>query len=413
MRVLILNQTFHPDVAATAQHMWDLATYLRPRGHEVAAIASRNIYGSDQGAMFPARETIEGIEIIRVGGTSLGKKSIAHRMFDFASFYAAAGWQLIRRPMPDVLIALTSPPMISALATLACIIRRTPDGKRTKLVYHVMDVYPEAAIASGLFTRNSIPGRLFSAITRWTIRRSAAVIALGPDMAKLLVDHYGASACGNKIHVITPWANGEDLKPIRKEDNPLADALGVRQTFNLVYSGNFGVAHDVETILKAIEMTADQTGLMWLFIGGGKRLKELEARVKQQNWRHVRVLPYQPREKLNESLNLADVHLVSQHPAFTGIVVPSKLFGILAVGKPTLMVGPADCAVSQVLSAAGAGVVVANGDAQGMIAAIERLRREGDAMGKAARAAFEKSHERRVCCAAIEAIITRAQTPGW
>ena len=400
MRILILNQTFYPDVAATAQHMWDLARRLRAAGHEVTAIASRNVYGSAKTG-FPARETTGGIQIIRVGGTALGKRTALHRMADFASFYLGAGWKLLRVPAPDVIIALTSPPMISALAGLVTYLRRAPAGGRIRFIYYVMDVYPDAAIASGMFRPRGLADRVFSLITRRTLARADAIIALGRDMKELLLRRYGAKACGEKIQIVTPWADGKELFPIEKGQNPLAAKLGLADTFNVVYSGNFGVAHDGETIAQAIELTRDDAGLTWLFIGGGKRLLELAAEAQAKGWRHVRILPYQPRELLNESLNLADVHLVTQLPAFTGIVVPSKLFGIMAVGRPTIMVGPANCEVSRILQENAAGIVIANGDAAGLVAAISRYRSDPQirhTQSGNARQAFTEVYNATVMC---------------
>ena len=407
MRILILNQTFYPDVAATAQHMWDLAGHLRAAGHEVTAIASRNVYGSDQTA-FAASENIAGIQIERVGGTALGKRTAAHRMADFASFYLAAAWKLLRVPAPDVIIALTSPPMISALAGVVTCLRRRPGGGRIRFVYYVMDVYPDAAIASGMFKPGGMADRLFSLVTRQTLGRADAIIALGRDMKELLLRRYGRRACGEKIQIVTPWADGRELFPVEKAENPLARELGVVETFNVVYSGNFGVAHDVYTIVKAIELTREDAHLSWLFIGGGKRLAELAAEAKAKGWPHVRFLPYQPRTLLNQSLNLADVHLVTQLPAFTGIVVPSKLFGIMAVGRPTIMVGPADCEVSRILVEQGAGVVLANGDSAGLVEWVRRYRADAGASrlaGANGRAAFERAYGVAVACGRLAEIV--------
>lgn len=407
MRVLILNQTFYPDVAATAQHMWDLARHLQAAGHQVTAIASRNVYGSEQTA-FLAREAVQGIDIIRVGGRALGKRSTLHRMADFLGFYIRAATKLISVPAPDVIIGLTSPPMISLLAEALTRVRRRPGGGRIRFIYYVMDVYPDAAIASGMFRGRGLIDRLFSFFTRRTLRRADAIIALGRDMKDLLLRRYGAKACGEKIHVVTPWADGRELFAIPKSGNPLAATLKLDQSFNVVYSGNFGIPHDLETIRQAIELTANDAGLSWVFIGAGKRLKELETQAQSRAWPHVRILPYQPRELLNQSLNLADVHLVSQLPAFTGIVVPSKLFGIMAVARPTIMVGPADCEVSRILQESGAGVVIANGDAAALVQAIRNYRDDAQAResaGRRARQAFSRDHDVRITCARLAQVI--------
>lgn len=406
MHILILNQTFYPDHAATAQHMWDLARFLVQSGHRVTALASRNVYGTSDAA-FTAREVVDGVEIIRVGGTALGKRSIVHRMADFLSFYLAAGFELLRMPAPDAIVALTSPPMISALGGLATRLRRTPSRQRIRFVYYVMDLYPEAAVASKLFRRKGLIDRFFSFFTRRTLKGADGIIALGRDMEQLLLDHYGQRTCGQKIHIIRPWADGKELFPLARSENPLAHELGLADTFNIVYSGNFGIAHDVDTIIKAIELTAGDAGnLRWVFIGAGKRLKQLEEQAREKNWPHVRFFPYQPREILNQSLNLADGHLISQLPVFTGIVVPSKLFGIMAVGKPSIMIGPADCEVSRILSEHHAGVIVPNGEATALVAAVRQSASDAATMGQNARQAFMQHYDVQVACARLQDVIT-------
>ncbi|MDQ3439105.1 MAG: glycosyltransferase family 4 protein, partial [Planctomycetota bacterium] len=347
MHVLILNQTFYPDVAATAQHMWDLARHLEQHGHRVTALTSRHLYGTSQPAGEPY-EKIGNIEIHRVGGTSYGKGGLLKRAADFGSFYAAAAWKLQQLPVPDVILALTSPPLIASLAMLQRRFRTGDGGRRPRFVYHVMDLYPDAAIASGLLRAGGAMDRALAQVTAQTLRSADAVIALGRDMRDRILARYDQHIRPERIHVIPPWADGRELFPIEKANNPLAAELGVRDTFNVVYSGNLGVAHDVKTIIDAIDATGGHERLRWIFIGGGKGLDHLRDQATRARWPHVRILPYQGREVLNQSLNLADVHLVSQHPAFVGLVVPSKLFGIMAVGCPAIMVGPAEAECSRI-----------------------------------------------------------------
>jgi colanic acid biosynthesis glycosyl transferase WcaI len=412
VHVLILNQTFWPDVAATAQLMWDLARHLDRRGHRVTAVASRHFYGTDR-EIPAARERVGNIRIRRVRGTGFGKGSslgTLGRLSDFASFYAAAAVELTRvdDPPPDVILALTSPPMIATLAALRKPFAAGPGGGRTRFVYHVMDLYPDVVTAAGRMSPSHPLARAMGACTGYTLREADAVIALGRDMRDRLLRRYGRHVSADRVHVVPPWADGQALRPLSKADNALAGSLGLRNTFNVVYSGNLGVAHDVETLVAAIDQTRDDAGMQWLFIGGGNRFDAVAVQARERSWPHVRFLPFQDRERLNESLNLADVHLVSQLPAFTGVVVPSKLFGILAVGKPAVMVGPADAEVSRIIAEHEAGVVVRNGDADGLVHELRRLRDDAttrNAMGRRGRAAFEQKYDDGVACARIEAIL--------
>ena len=227
-------------------------------------------------------------------------------------------------------------------------------------------------------------------------------------MKRRIVSEYGVSPDDPRLHVVTPWADPHELFPIYPSENPLRLELGINQTFNIVYSGNLGMAHDVETMSSAVQRTRNDLNLKWLFIGSGKRFDLLKARATEKAWPNATFLGYRDRSKLNASLNLADVHLISQLPEFTGIVVPSKLFGIMAVGKPAVMIGPNDAAVSEIILKNDAGFVVPIGDVDGLIGAIERLRNDPNllkGLGSNARKAFERDHSSTVCCERILQIL--------
>lgn len=410
MHILILNQTFYPDSAATAQHMWDFAQFMVAKGHRVTALASRNVYGTDRRA-FAAREVVNGVEIVRVGGTAYGKKRLLYRMADFTSFYVSAAMELFRMPAPDVLLALTTPPMISALGLMRCRLPWGQGKERPRFVYYVMDVYPEAAVASGVLRRWGLPNRFLTALTARTLAKSDAIITLGSDMAELLRAHYGARRLGDRLHIVSPWADGEQLFPLPRQQNNLLREHGLSDSFNIVYSGNIGVAHDLETILHAIELTRATPGLCWVFIVSGARVSQLQAAVDTNRWTHVRILLYREREELNQSLNMADVHLVSELPAFAGIVLPSKLFGSMAVGRPIVMVGPANCECARIITEFAAGIVVPNGKSQDLVATLQSLRddpAERDRLGANARQAFLKHYDRSLVCERLERLVCAA-----
>jgi len=409
MHVLILNQTFYPDVAATAQHMWDLARHLDSAGHRVTAVTSRTMYGSSE-QFSNAHERHGNITIHRVPQTAFGKVHTAGRMADFLSYYVSSMWQIDRSPAPDVILALTSPPMVAALGMLQKQFRSRA-GHRIALVNHVMDLYPDAAVAMNVLKPSGLVTGIMSSVTRRTLRACDAIIALGDDMRKLILDRYIAPEHADRVHVVQPWADEREIFPTDRNSNALRAHLGLGDAFVLLYSGNFGQAHDVDTIVSAIRGTRNRTDLRWCFTGGGRGMVTLKDLAAAESWRQVSFLPYQPREALNDLLNLADVHLVSQSPAFTGIVVPSKLFGILAAGKPSIMVGPRDAEAARILIEHDAGLVVAPGDVESMLSAIESLRADASRcsqMGVRARRALSTRYHCQVACRKIETILKQA-----
>jgi glycosyltransferase involved in cell wall biosynthesis len=376
----------------------------------VSVVTARNYYGTDR-LHERARETIEGIEVHRVRGTTFGKGNVFGRLADFATFYAAAAAQLQRIPPADVVVALTSPPMIALLGALQRFFRRTHgDRQPVRFVYYVMDLYPDAAIASGMLRRGSIVERALRSLTSRTLAAADGIIALGRDMKHLIRERYGRRVPDARVHVVPPWADGRELVHIERRLNPMAAEFGMAGKFTVLYSGNFGVAHDVDTVAAALKQTHGEPDLTWLFIGGGRRVHELQRRAQRERWWHVKFLPYQDRDALNFSLNVGDVHLVTQLPAFTGVVVPSKLFGSLAVGRPVLMVGPPDAECSRIVAEHGAGFVIPNGDADQLVRRVRELRSNAalrDRMGRAARAALEAHYDRPIACQTIEDLLVR------
>ena len=197
MRVVFLNQTFHPDVAATAQHAFDLARHLVSHGHEVHAVASRSLYG-ERGASLPAEEVVEGVHIHRVGRSLFGKAGILARGLDFLFFFLASAWRLLRMPRPDVIVCLTTPPLIALVGLLA---RRLRGGR---LAVWSMDLYPDAPVAFGLMRHDSLLVRLASRLDRVCLSSADAVIALGRCMRDRLL---AKGADPSRLHVIGVWSD--------------------------------------------------------------------------------------------------------------------------------------------------------------------------------------------------------------
>ncbi len=377
MRVLILNQACHPDPAATAQHAHDLARALVARGHEVHVVASRSVYGAS-GATLPKEERVDGVAIHRVGVALFGKKSLAGRMADFALFHILATWRMLLLPRQDAVVSLTTPPLIGLAGWL---ITRLRGGQ---LVSWVMDLYPAVAVAGGVLKPDGIPARLLGAVNRFVLRRSARVVVLGRCMRER-VRPLGVKEA--QLALIAPWAAEDDACPPPPAGRPLT----------IMYSGNLGLAHDTAAFKRAMLLLKDDIRIRFVFSGGGKRRPDLEAFVKEHALKNVFFLPYLPREALAAQLAAADVHLISQLPAFTGLVVPSKLYGVLAIGRAAAVVAPQTAEVAQVVNESGCGAVFEPGAAGGAALAdwlvgLAADRTEVGRLGQAALAAHAQTH---------------------
>ncbi len=393
MRVLFINQVFYPDHAATAQHAHDLAKHLVAHGHEVDVIASRSIYGSS-GATLEKHEIVDGAHVHRVGKSLFGKSSIAARALDFGLFYLAASFKAMRVRKPDVVVCFTTPPFISVLG----IVLRRVRGAKT--VYWLMDLYPDVAVATGVMQPRSLATRFFEGLSRWSLRKSDRVVVLGRCMGDRVrekgVDH-------GQVVRIGVWSDQDEVKPIARAENPYRETWDLGDRFVVMYSGNFGIGHDVDTFLRGAEMLKDDDTIRFVFVGGGKKKATVEQFVRDKELGNCVLDEYQPREKLDQSLSVADVHLVSILEGVEGTIVPCKLFGIMAAGRATVYIGSPKSEIALALEEHDAGVLIGQGDAEGLAEAIRGMRDDRDRverMGENARRALGEVYSREAACEA-------------
>ena len=397
-RLLFVNQYYWPDHASTAQHLTDLAEHLAGRGHDVHVLCSKGGYKPGTPRP-PSREVRNGVTIHRVAATSLGRRSTLHRMVDYLSFYARAFLLAILLPRFDAVATLTTPPIIGLIGTL---LRRL---KGSRHVYWSMDLHPDASIALGRISpRNPVVARL-AWLSDLVYRRADKVVVLGPYMA----DRIAAKRVRrDRIATIPVWSRRDEIYPLPREGHELRASLGLADKFVAMYSGNLGLAHSFAEMIEAARKLRDRDDVVFLFVGGGPRLAEVRAAKEAEGLDNVRLMDYFPREQLHASLSVADVHLISMRSEMTGVVVPGKLYGAMASGRPTLFVGPAHCESADTIRQADCGRTVRLGDADGLVEALRSMaadRESAEAMGRRGLAAFLASHEKDQCCSDWAAMV--------
>ena len=332
MRVLLLNQTFYPDVASTAQHAADLAAGLAEAGHEVTVLASRHAY-DDPSRRFPARESWRNVTILRAPCTALGKAALWRRTIDFASFLLSCAAHLVFLRRFDVVVSMTSPPL---LAVLAALFVRAKGGA---LVSWIMDLNPEEAIAAGALRRDSLLARGFSRLLRFSLAASAMVVVLDRFMRDRVV---AKGVPAHRIAVLPPWSHSAMVHFDGLGRDRFRESHGLARKFVVMYSGNHSPCHPLDTVLRSAKSMRSETGIVFVFIGGGSEFRKVVNFAARNHLRNVACLPYQPLASLAGSLSAADLHLVVMGEAFAGIVHPCKIYNILAVGSPSLYIGPHD-----------------------------------------------------------------------
>ena len=389
MQLIFVNRYFWPDESATSQLLGDVAFALAEGGREpgIQIITSRMHYaGSDE--RLPAQATERGLKIRRVWTSRFGRANLAGRAIDYVTFYLSAAWRLWRTARRgDVVVVKTDPPLLSvALAPVAWL-------RRAHLVNWLQDIYPEVASALGMKAARLGALRI---LRDWSLRRAAVNAVLGDVMAQRL---RGLGIDAARTVVIPNWADGGLVRPVAAETNALRRAWGLEGKFVLAYSGNLGRAHDHATMLGAMErlQRAGVRDVAWVFIGGGAQFLALQREARERGIEGVQFRPYQPREALAESLSVGDAHLVSLQPDLEGLIVPSKIYGILAAGRPAIFIGSGEGEVARLLAREACGTTVAMGDADELTRIITQWSadRPGiEEMGARARAAFEAHYDR-------------------
>jgi glycosyltransferase involved in cell wall biosynthesis/peroxiredoxin len=399
-RLLFVNQYYWPDHASTAQHLTDLAESLAEQGYEVHVLCAQGAYrGSDAADRLPAFEVRAGVRIHRVPATSLGRRNTLCRMADYLSFYAQAAVKALRLPRFDVVVTLTTPPIIGLVGT---ILRR---WKGTRHVYWSMDLHPDASLALGRMSRRSPTVAALAWLSDCVYRGADKVVVLGAYMA----DRIAAKRVRpERIVTIPVWSKSDEIYPLPRWGHPLREAMGLSGKFVAMYSGNLGLAHRFDEIVAAARGLRDRPDIVFLIVGHGPRLAEVRAAQQAEDLPNVRFLDMFPRDHLHLSLTVADVHLITLRPEMSGIVVPGKLYGAMASGRPTLFLGPDHCESADTVRQAECGLTLRPGDAAGLVEALGRLADDPERvaqMGRRGRAAFLAQHEKALCCARWNAAV--------
>lgn len=326
MKVSILYHYFHPDDVISARLYSDLAQHLAGAGWDAEAVPC-NRGCRNETLKYPGREEWEGVSIRRVWRPAFSQRSKIGRIVN--SVWMIWRWAIYLispfRKRPDVVVMGTDPPCSAILVNICRLWMR-----QTRFVLWVHDLYPEAAVAGGIVSDCSAGYRsLFRSMTK-VYSGCSRVVDIGPCMRRRIEEH--ASAI--RSETITPWAMYEPVGP------PERDAEIRRQLFGdaklgLLYSGNFGLAHEAGLFMKLACMLKG-SGVAFAFAVRGNCVDGLKQEISIAD-ADIRLVPFA--EEPEKHLAAADIHLVSLKPAWSGLVVPSKYFGALAVGRPVLYAG--------------------------------------------------------------------------
>jgi colanic acid biosynthesis glycosyl transferase WcaI len=306
-------------------------------------------------------------------------------LLNLGTYYALAGVAAMWSKRPDIVIAETDPPLLGVLGALL------KWRWNCQLVYNVRDLYPDIAIANGALKSRFLLGLLERA-NRLSYRSADCVIVLGEDMRQRLL---AKGVAPEKIALVPDWVDCGSIRPMTS--SRFRSQFG--QSFVVMYSGNLGLSQQLETVLDAAALLRDESAIRFVLIGEGARKQWLVDRARQLGLRNVDFLPYRPREELAESLSAGDLHLVPLFPGAAGCVVPSKIYGILAAGRPFVAIMEDSAEIARLARENSVGFVVQPGDAAALARTIRQAAAEPAelaAMGVRARQLAEQRFDRNI-----------------
>ena len=385
-RLWIVSELYYPEDTSTGYFLTRIAEGLAQH-YPVSVLCSQPTY-SERGIRAPVREKRNGVNIQRCPGTTFNKDNLLFRLINLAtisfSIFFMAVSQVSRH---DYVLVVTNPPLLPFGITVACWLR----GAKCLLLIH--DVYPEALIASGMLRS----GAFFARALQWLVKRLYCrvdrIIVLGRDMEKLVARKLEYSR--QEIAIIPNWGDSDEIAPSPRTQNALLHELGLTDKFIIQFSGNMGRTHGLETLLESARRLRNTENIHFLFIGSGAKKRWLKETVETNGLQNVTILPRRPRSDLSNSLNACDVAIISFVPGMAGISVPSRMYNILAAGKPIIAVADHDSELALVVQEEQVGWVVPPGQSDRIVEVILEARANPDRlaeMGRRARAVAENKY---------------------
>lgn len=328
-KIWVISELYYPEETSTGHYLTKIAEGLAGK-FPVSVLCGQPSY-SARGIRAPAREEYHGVDIQRCRATTFDKNILWLRLINLATISLSIFVNGVRRiNRHDYVLVVTNPPLLPFLVAAACWLR----GARCLLLIH--DVYPEVLIVSGLAKPGALSTRFLGWLNKYLYRIVERIIVLGRDMEaivakKLTSDH-------QRIVRITNWADVEQVVPDERRQNALLKQLGLSDKFVVQYAGNMGRTHGLESLFESVKRLAAVKDVHFLFVGSGAKKRWLEENIKKAHLQNTTILNTKPRSDLSTLLNACDIAMISFIPGMAGISVPSRMYNILAAGKPIIAV---------------------------------------------------------------------------
>jgi glycosyltransferase involved in cell wall biosynthesis len=374
VHILLLNLYYPPDTSATAKMAATVVEALAAR-HQVTVLCGRPSYDpSERHPWYLYRREEHGhVTVLRTGSTDFARFQMKQRVLNYLTYVALA----VPRALfisADVILAMTDPPFEGIVGAWVALLKRRPFG------YNIRDLYPDMALGGGIIPAGRA-ARIWERLHRWALRRARRVIVLGEDMRERII---GKGVDMRRVAIVR---DGVEI-PARQEPVDPAVISGIRgdARFIFLHAGNLGFYGAWQTLLDAARQVQDD-GIDLVFVGEGAQQEVVRAAAS--GLKNVRFLGFFREEKIPSVLAAADAHVITVKRGLEGVVVPSKLYGILAAGKPVLAVATEGCDAARIVQDHHCGVAADPDDPAAVAHAMRHMARNPrvlSEMGERARA---------------------------
>ena len=281
------------------------------------------------------------------------KRSKLFRLLSWINYSLFAFWKMLMADKNTIIFITSNPPLLNFFALLVSLI------KRTRYIVLVYDMHVDVLVRRSFLAKDSFIVKFWRLINKKVWNRAFAVYTIGSVMAENLSKQFNVKKTNlARIGVVYPWVDTERIKPILKNHNPLSSTLGQKDKITVLYSGNMGISHDIDSILNAAKILKNQINISFLLIGEGAKWKEAVEFKKENNLNNLQVLPFQPEDKLPFTLSLADIALVSLDEGAEGFMVPSKMFYYMSAGAAVIGVCKGINDVSNIILKSNCGITI-------------------------------------------------------
>jgi len=370
-RLLLVTQVFYPDEVSTANLFTDLCIELKNTNHiEIDVWCAQPSYST-----FERQKPLvsfNNINIYYLPSTNFSKSHKIGRIINYFTFAISVFFKFIFKKDIPIVITHTTPPSLGILLSFLCKV------KNKKLIYVLLDIFPEGLIRQGMLSENSIFTNVWNYINKKTLKNCSTIVVIGRDMGNWLKNY--SPVVAEKCKYIPIWQNKKLFKEINFADNPFVLKYNLQSKFVVQYSGNMGLWNDMRTFAMAVN--SEPKDVFFVFIGGGMRKKEFLNSLNENSPHNALIIPFLPNTDYSNSISACHVALISLNENLSGMAVPSKIMGIMAAGIPVIALVPDDSEIAMIVREEDCGIVVKPGDLNGLLISIDVLKNDPILCGK-------------------------------